>query len=170
MTDRYPVITAESITPRRRDGYKVFALCTVYGYPAEVAFDVDTHDREYSYATVNVFDAAGMRWVEVYRTSEPAVRELPIIPDSNLDILNAVARRIHQTAVWATSTAHIRQDEINAQAEAAEELARLQVRRDFFASEQGGEDFPNLGIPVVAHTGDGQEIPVHIITTEEDPK
>lgn len=174
MNDHVPVITTDSIVPKRRDGYRAYAHCTVYGMPALIEIVVDTHDREYSYAEISVFDPDALTWMEIHRTSETAVFELPIIPNSNLDQLNAVARAIHQAGFSIYATAVARKRQIQVEDAVAVHLAKIEASSAYYAAESAqayADANPQPAPePVVAHTGDGQEIPVLIIPTEEETK
>lgn len=157
-----PLITPDHIDRRIDGGYQVRALCLVDGFPAEVEITLDADNRRYSSADISVFYDADSCWHTVYRAPKNWLSDLPVLPDSEngLAILNRLAIQLHKAGHYIVGTARVRQDHVEAEAEALKQsyVADMYQRR---AVAERNAEVMRRNAPIVTQekAGDAASVP-----------
>lgn len=165
-----PNVTAASIE-RQRDGWIARVDCVLDGFPGEVEIQLDDEHRRYSSATVQVFDPVRIAWSQVYSMPKGKIQDLPILADTpeGLAQLNALAMYLYSIGTYILAKSRVRQNEVDAETAAAEEMAKITVRDAHYAKmteELLDETLAAKQADNVTVTVDGEDLPVDVVYKE----
>ncbi|MFI6218767.1 hypothetical protein ACIBCD_42725 [Nocardia brasiliensis] len=103
-----------------RRGYRATSMCTVFGWPAKVVFDLDDEVLHYSSFDIAIFDTSDMSWRTVHSLRSEELSQVPssfqALDGAAKAALQAAADELHEIGTWIVATATAADREHSAQA------------------------------------------------------